>query len=65
MPPTDDSSQGLRRLLPDQRGEVCRSGLAVSEEIVSGSEVSEFGFKMDDIAVTFDKFCREGADWAF
>ena len=55
--------EGLR-LLPDQRGEIGRSGLALPV-MVPGGEVSEFGFKMDDIAVTFDESCREGADRTF
>ncbi len=52
-------------LLLDQCGEVCKSGLAVPEEIVPGSEVAKFGFKMDGIAVTFDESRREGAGWTF
>ncbi len=48
-------------LVSGQGVEVGWSGLIISEKIVAGGEVSEFGFKMDCVAVTFDKSCRERA----
>ena len=52
-------------LVSGQRDEVSWSGLRISEKIVSGGEVSQLGFKMDCIAVTFDKSCRQRASRTF